>query len=73
MPQEFDRVPMFMKKAPEEIDPEKYPELACLQAIVHDEDRPPEGMRPGAQNKVIRKAVFGIIILIITPQRKQKV
>lgn len=73
MPQEFDRVPMFMTKAPDEIDPEKYPELACLQAIVHDEDRPPEGMRPGAQNKVIRKAVFGIIILIITPQRKQKV
>lgn len=34
---------MFMKKAPEEIDPEKYPELACLQAIIHDEDRPPEG------------------------------
>lgn len=41
--QEFDRVPMFMKKAPDEIDPEKYPELACLQAIIHDEDRPPEG------------------------------
>ncbi|XP_075944437.1 tetratricopeptide repeat protein 4 isoform X1 [Anarhichas minor] len=40
--EEFDRIPMFMKKAPEEIDPLKYPELACLQAIVHDEDRPPE-------------------------------
>ncbi|XP_003974462.1 tetratricopeptide repeat protein 4 [Takifugu rubripes] len=40
--EEFDRVPMFMKKAPDEIDPEKYPELACLQAIVHDDDRPPE-------------------------------
>ncbi|XP_068445968.1 tetratricopeptide repeat protein 4 [Clinocottus analis] len=40
--EEFDRVPMFMKKAPEEIDPQKYPELACLQAIIHDEDRPPE-------------------------------
>lgn len=37
---------MFMKKAPDEIDPEKYPELACLQAIIHDEDRPPEGTRP---------------------------
>lgn len=41
--QEFDNIPMFMKKAPEEIDPKKHPELACLQAIIHDEDRPPEG------------------------------
>ncbi|KAM6938642.1 tetratricopeptide repeat protein 4 [Lycodopsis pacificus] len=40
--EEFDRIPMFMKKAPKEIDPLQYPELACLQAIVHDEDRPPE-------------------------------
>lgn len=36
-------MPMFMKTAPEEIDPKKYPELACLQSIIHDEDRPPEG------------------------------
>lgn len=34
---------MFMKTAPEEIDPQTHPELACLQAIIHDEDRPPEG------------------------------
>ncbi|XP_070688509.1 tetratricopeptide repeat protein 4 [Pempheris klunzingeri] len=40
--EEFDKIPMFMKTAPEEIDPKKYPELACLQAIIHDEDRPPE-------------------------------
>ncbi|KAK2908107.1 tetratricopeptide repeat protein 4 [Channa argus] len=40
--EEFNKVPMFMKTAPEEIDPKKYPELACLQAIIHDEDRPPE-------------------------------
>lgn len=40
--EEFNKVPMFMKTAPEEIDPREYPELACLQAIVHDEDRPPE-------------------------------
>lgn len=40
--EEFDNIPMFMKKAPEEIDPKKHPELACLQAIIHDEDRPPE-------------------------------
>uniref|UniRef100_UPI0037E8BA62 tetratricopeptide repeat protein 4 n=1 Tax=Semicossyphus pulcher TaxID=241346 RepID=UPI0037E8BA62 len=40
--EEFDRVPMFMKKAPEVIDPKIYPELACIQAMIHDEDRPPE-------------------------------
>lgn len=40
--EEFNKVPMFMKTAPEEFDPKKYPELACLQAIIHDEDRPPE-------------------------------
>ncbi|XP_027146394.1 tetratricopeptide repeat protein 4 [Larimichthys crocea] len=39
--EEFNKIPMFMKTAPEEIDPKKYPELACLQAIIHDEDRPP--------------------------------
>lgn len=40
--EEFDKVPMFMKKAPEEFDSETHPELACLQAIIHDEDRPPQ-------------------------------
>lgn len=32
-----------MKKAPEEIDPVKHPELACIQSIIHDDDRTPEG------------------------------
>jgi len=41
--QEFDKIPMFMKEAPEEIDPQQYPELACLQALIHDQDRPPAG------------------------------
>lgn len=40
--EEFNKIPMFMKTAPDEIDPQKYPELACLQSIIHDEDRPPE-------------------------------
>lgn len=40
--EEFDKIPMFMRTAPEEIDPKTHPELACLQAIIHDEDRPPE-------------------------------
>lgn len=40
--QEFDKVPMFMKTAPENIDPEKHPDLACIQSIIHDDDRTPE-------------------------------
>uniref|UniRef100_A0A8C8D3W0 Cns1/TTC4 wheel domain-containing protein n=1 Tax=Oncorhynchus tshawytscha TaxID=74940 RepID=A0A8C8D3W0_ONCTS len=39
---EFDKVPMFMKTAPEEIDPMKHPELAAIQSIIHDDDRPLE-------------------------------
>uniref|UniRef100_A0A671RWL5 Probable proline--tRNA ligase, mitochondrial n=2 Tax=Sinocyclocheilus anshuiensis TaxID=1608454 RepID=A0A671RWL5_9TELE len=35
-------VPMFMKTAPENIDPEKHPDLACIQSIIHDDDRTPE-------------------------------
>lgn len=42
--QEFDKVPMFMKTAPESIDPEKHPDLACIQSIIHDDDRTPEGV-----------------------------
>ncbi|CAH2311218.1 tetratricopeptide repeat 4 isoform X2 [Pelobates cultripes] len=33
---------MFMKNAPSEINPEKTPELACLQSILFDSDRSPE-------------------------------
>ncbi|XP_068175832.1 tetratricopeptide repeat protein 4 [Antennarius striatus] len=40
--EEFDKVPMFMKTAPEEFDGISHPELSCLQAIIHDEDRTPE-------------------------------
>ncbi|XP_029606401.1 tetratricopeptide repeat protein 4 [Salmo trutta] len=40
--EEFDKVPMFMKTAPEEIDPMKHPELAAIQSIIHDDDRPLE-------------------------------
>lgn len=40
--EEFERIPMFMSSAPEEFDSQKYPELATLQAILHDEDRTPE-------------------------------
>lgn len=40
--EEFDKVPMFMTSAPEDIDPLKYPELATIQAMIHDEDLTPE-------------------------------
>lgn len=49
--EEFNKVPMFMKTAPDEIDPKKYPELACLQAIIHDEDRPPEEQAKSLKNE----------------------
>ncbi|KAM9831947.1 tetratricopeptide repeat protein 4 [Neosynchiropus ocellatus] len=39
---ELDKIPIFMKSAPEHIDPKEYPELACLQAMLHDEDCTPE-------------------------------
>ncbi|XP_032157539.1 tetratricopeptide repeat protein 4 isoform X2 [Mustela erminea] len=40
--EEFDKVPLFMKKAPSEIDPKENPDLACLQSIIFDEERSPE-------------------------------
>ncbi|XP_053549405.1 tetratricopeptide repeat protein 4 [Bombina bombina] len=40
--QEIEKIPMFMKKSPSDIDPDKAPELACLQSILFDTDRPPE-------------------------------
>lgn len=42
--QEFEKVPLFMKKAPSEIDPKENPDLACLQSIIFDEERSPEGI-----------------------------
>nr|XP_017510743.1 tetratricopeptide repeat protein 4 isoform X1 [Manis javanica] len=40
--EEFEKIPLFMKKAPSEIDPKENPDLACLQSIIFDEDRSPE-------------------------------
>nr|XP_054368830.1 tetratricopeptide repeat protein 4 isoform X3 [Mirounga angustirostris] len=40
--EEFEKVPLFMKKAPSEIDPNENPDLACLQSIIFDEERSPE-------------------------------
>uniref|UniRef100_F7DTS6 Tetratricopeptide repeat domain 4 n=1 Tax=Ornithorhynchus anatinus TaxID=9258 RepID=F7DTS6_ORNAN len=40
--EEFDKIPMFMKKPPSEIDPTQHPDLACLQSMIFDDERPPE-------------------------------
>ncbi|XP_043860196.1 tetratricopeptide repeat protein 4 [Dromiciops gliroides] len=40
--QELDKIPMFMKKAPSEINPQENPELACLQSLIFDDERPLE-------------------------------
>ncbi|XP_040834426.1 tetratricopeptide repeat protein 4 isoform X2 [Ochotona curzoniae] len=40
--EEFEKIPLFMKKAPTEIDPEENPDLACLQSMIFDEERSPE-------------------------------
>ncbi|XP_045333477.1 tetratricopeptide repeat protein 4 [Leopardus geoffroyi] len=40
--EEFEKVPLFMRKAPSEIDPNENPDLACLQSIIFDEERSPE-------------------------------
>ncbi|XP_008831213.1 tetratricopeptide repeat protein 4 isoform X3 [Nannospalax galili] len=40
--EEFDKIPLFMKKAPSEIDPKENPDLACLQSIIFDDERSPE-------------------------------
>ncbi|XP_061634993.1 tetratricopeptide repeat protein 4 isoform X1 [Phyllopteryx taeniolatus] len=49
--EEFDKIPMFMKTVPEEIDPKEYPELAHIQAIIHDEDRTPEEKAQSLKNE----------------------
>lgn len=40
--EEFEKIPLFMKKAPSEIDPKENPDLACLQSIIFDDERSPE-------------------------------
>ncbi|XP_069934559.1 tetratricopeptide repeat protein 4 isoform X3 [Oryctolagus cuniculus] len=50
--EEFEKIPLFMKKAPAEIDPKENPDLACLQSIIFDEERSPEGNFRSALNDV---------------------
>ncbi|KAM9242701.1 tetratricopeptide repeat protein 4 isoform 2-T2 [Dugong dugon] len=40
--EEFEKIPLFMKKAPSEIDPKENPDLACLQSIIFDDERSAE-------------------------------
>ncbi|XP_006839872.1 PREDICTED: tetratricopeptide repeat protein 4 [Chrysochloris asiatica] len=40
--EEFEKIPLFMKEAPREIDPKENPDLACLQSIIFDDERSPE-------------------------------
>ncbi|XP_077463159.1 tetratricopeptide repeat protein 4 [Stigmatopora argus] len=49
--EEFDKIPMFMKSVPDEIDPKEYPELAHIQAILHDEDRTPAEKAQSLKNE----------------------
>ncbi|XP_075872069.1 tetratricopeptide repeat protein 4 [Nelusetta ayraudi] len=49
--EDFEKVPMFMKSIPEDFDPVEYPELACIQAILHDEDRAPEVQAKSLKNE----------------------
>ncbi len=50
-----------MKTAPENIDPEKHPDLACIQSIIHDDDRTPEGVRTSAK-QFISYFIFVLIV-----------
>uniref|UniRef100_UPI00398F537A tetratricopeptide repeat protein 4 n=1 Tax=Pristiophorus japonicus TaxID=55135 RepID=UPI00398F537A len=49
--EEFDKIPIFMKKAPEELDPLEHPELACIQTILYDEDQSPEELAKTYKNE----------------------
>ncbi|XP_066481713.1 tetratricopeptide repeat protein 4 [Tiliqua scincoides] len=49
--QEFDKIPMFMKTAPSEIDSEQHPDLACLQSIIFDEEQIPEAQATTYKNE----------------------
>ncbi|XP_072918960.1 tetratricopeptide repeat protein 4 isoform X1 [Hemitrygon akajei] len=49
--EDFDKIPMFMKKAPEELDPMEHPELACIQTILYDEDQSPEELAKTYKNE----------------------
>uniref|UniRef100_A0A8C1KUM4 Prolyl-tRNA synthetase 2, mitochondrial n=1 Tax=Cyprinus carpio TaxID=7962 RepID=A0A8C1KUM4_CYPCA len=37
-----DTMDEFMETQPQKTDPEKHPDLACIQSIIHDDDRTPE-------------------------------
>lgn len=40
--EEFEKIPLFMKKTPSEIDLRENPDLACLQSIIFDDELSPD-------------------------------
>ncbi|XP_029285665.1 LOW QUALITY PROTEIN: tetratricopeptide repeat protein 4 [Cottoperca gobio] len=73
--EEFDKIPMFMKKAPDVIDPHTHPELASLQAILHDEDRSPEEQATSLKdegNEFFKEKNYQKAILTYTEGLKKK-
>lgn len=60
--QELEKIPLFMKNVPEEIDPEKSPALAALQAIKYELDTP-EGLFQTFINKLNFENVLAGMIL----------
>ncbi|XP_060087854.1 tetratricopeptide repeat protein 4 isoform X2 [Heteronotia binoei] len=48
---EFEKIPMFMKTAPSEIDPKQNPDLACLQSIIFDEEQTLEEQAKSYKNE----------------------
>ncbi|TKS74274.1 Tetratricopeptide repeat protein 4 [Collichthys lucidus] len=57
------------------LTPKKYPELACLQAIIHDEDRPPEEQAKSLKdegNEYFKEKNYQKAILSYTAGLKKK-
>lgn len=61
-----------MKSVPEDFDPVEYPELACIQAILHDEDSSPEGKRARLSCTVATPVPVCHQWLWVSQQSKQK-
>ncbi|KAM6962631.1 tetratricopeptide repeat protein 4 [Aplochiton taeniatus] len=49
--EEFEKVPMFASSVPDVIDPKTHPELACIQAIIHDDDKTPDEKAIGLKDE----------------------
>ncbi|XP_072295318.1 tetratricopeptide repeat protein 4 [Eucyclogobius newberryi] len=73
--EEMDRIPLFMTKAPDVVDPEKYPQLAALQSMIYDEDRTPEEKAEDLKNEgnsYFKKKLYKPALLSYTAALKMK-